>query len=77
MVENKANLDSKSIVRRIKAADSKDSTYVKDMERLSTIDNALKAEIAEKAISIALSTDEQSLENYFGHNLVEILEFCP
>uniref|UniRef100_A0A7S3V529 Uncharacterized protein n=1 Tax=Chaetoceros debilis TaxID=122233 RepID=A0A7S3V529_9STRA len=73
MVENKANLDSKSIVQRIKAADSKDSTYVKDMERLSSIDNALKAEIAEKAISIALSTDEQSLENFFGHNLVEIL----
>ena len=64
MVENKEKLDSKSIVRKIKTADT---------EKLSTIDNALKAEIAEMAVSIALATDEQSLENFYGHNLVEIL----
>lgn len=74
MAGNKTNIESKSITHRINVADSTDKTYMEEMESLSKIDNALKAEIAEKAVPIALSTDEQSLENFYGHDLVEILE---
>lgn len=73
MSENTANLDDKSIIKRIKSRDSFNSKYLEDMSHFLRSDSSLRAEMATKAVSVALSTNDQSLENFYGHDLSDLI----
>ena len=73
MSENKDNLDDWTIIERINMRDPSDSKYLEDMDHFMRSDSSLRAEMATKAVSIALSTENQALEDFYGHNLERII----
>lgn len=68
-----STLDDNSILERIEVADENDETYVAEMEKFSTADFTLRGQFAIKAWSIALATEGQSVENFYGYDLSEIV----
>jgi hypothetical protein len=67
------NLDDKGVLERIESADKSDAMYVKEKGILARSDWTLRAEMAQKSLSIALSTEGETIENFHGNNLVEII----
>jgi len=53
--------------------DLKDPKYQQDLQKYVIYDNAIKAEIACKAISVALSTEGQDYKNFYGFDLLQII----
>ena len=72
MIAN-AKLDDDSVLKRIQSGDSFNPKYLEDMEKFLTADAALRAEMATKAVSVALSNSGQSLRNFYGFDLVDII----
>lgn len=66
-------MDDNSILSRLKLQDAKDDEYIKDMIHLASTDATLVAEFAIKACSVALGSDEHTLENFYGFNLIELI----
>lgn len=73
MCERRESLDEYAILSRLKQQDFKDGEYKKDIAHLAATDASLVAEFAIKACSVALGSDEQSLENFYGFNLIELI----
>jgi hypothetical protein len=73
MCQRQESLDDHTILSRLKLQDSNDKEYAKDMIHLATTDATLVAEFAMKACSVALGSDEHSLENFYGFNLIELI----
>lgn len=73
MSNNTENLDDGSIIKRIDTQNALDPKYVKEMEYFMRSDSSLRATLASKAVSVALSTDNQSLNNFYGHDLFDII----
>ena len=73
MSNNTANLDDTSITKRINMKDSYSSKYLEDMAHFLRSDSSLRAEMAVKVVSVALSENNQSLENFYGHDLSAII----
>ncbi len=71
---NAKNLDSRSILTRTVIADPSDKKYLEDMQKFNTVDNTLRAAMAEKALSISLSKQDQTMEDFYGINLLDILK---
>lgn len=73
MCERRESLNDYAILSRLELQDSKDDEYKKDMIHLAATDASLVAEFAIKACSVALGSDEHSLENFYGFNLIELI----
>lgn len=73
MCERRESLDDYAILSRLELQDFKDDEYKKDMIHLAATDASLVAEFAIKACSVALGSDEHSLENFYGFNLIELI----
>ncbi len=73
MSKNVGNLNDRSVVQRISLRDSFNPKYLHDMSHFMRSDSALRAEMASKTVSVALSTANQSLDDFYGHNLIDII----
>jgi len=67
-------LDDSSVLSRIKSKLFSDPQYIEDMEQFSQADSSLRAEMATKAVSVALSTEGQTLNNFHGFDLIDIIK---
>lgn len=72
MIDNKP-LDSKGVLERVEKNDTKDNKYINDLNLFSQSNAALRAEMACKSVSVALSTDGQNYDNFFGFDLLKII----
>lgn len=70
---NHRPLESEDVLERAQKKDLGDPKYQQDLEKYAISDNAIKAEIACKAISVALSTEGQDCKNFYGFNLLQII----
>jgi hypothetical protein len=66
-------LDCKGVLDRVEKDDSNDDQYLNDLKLFAMSNAALRAEMACKAMSVALSTDGQNYDSFFGYNLLEII----
>lgn len=72
MIENKS-LDCNKVLERVERKNTKSAKYVKDLRFFSKSNTALTAEMACKSMSVALSTDGQEYDNFFGFDLLKII----
>jgi len=72
MIEHRP-LDSDEVLQRMKEKNLEDPRYQQDLEKYAISDNAIKAEIACKAISVALSTEGQDYNDFHGFDLLKII----
>jgi len=70
---DKNELDCGGILDRLEKGDTNDPQYVSDLKLFSISSAALNTAMACKAMSIALRTDGQDYENFYGNNLLEII----
>jgi len=75
MRDKGGNLDDYSVLQRIENSSSSDPDplLLEDMVQFSKSDSSLRAEMASKAVGVALSTDGQTLDNFYGFDLVDII----
>jgi len=66
------DLDDTSVLKRIKTKDSSSLQFQQDMREFSKSDGSLRAEMASKALSVALGSG-QSLESFHGYDLLDII----
>jgi hypothetical protein len=71
---NHRPLDCKDVLERSLKRDLKDPKYQEDLKHYSISDNAIKAEFACKAISVALCTEGQDYHNFYGFDLIHLIE---
>ena len=72
MIE-KRPLDSSNALERLFKNDTQCFKYQQDLHFYNLTNGALRAEMASKAVSIALSKEDQSLNNFHGFNLLDII----
>lgn len=70
---NSKELDCSGILDRLDKGDTNDPQYVSDLKLFSMSNAALNTEMACKAMSVALCTDGQDYENFYGFNLLEVI----
>jgi len=73
MIEHRP-LDSDDVLKRAEKQDFDDPKYQQDLKFYALSDNAIRAELAIKAISIALSTDGQDCKSFYGFDLLQLIE---
>jgi len=73
VMRKESNLDDRSIIDMINAGDETDERYISAMEKFSSADWALRALFAVKAWSIALATEGQTVDNFYGFDLTEVV----
>ena len=69
---NHTPLDDNDVLKRAEAQDPKDPRYKEDLKKYSLSDNAVRAEMACKTVSVALSTG-QDCTNFYGFDLLKII----
>jgi hypothetical protein len=70
---NHTPLDDNSVMKRIEANNANDPRYKEDLKLFARSDNAIRAEIACKTISVALSTPGQDCTNFYGFDLLRMI----
>ncbi len=66
-------LDDHSVLKRAEIRDTNDSKYLEDQELYALSNNAIKAELACKAISVSLSEEGQTCNDFHGFDLLKLI----
>jgi hypothetical protein len=69
MIGNKDNLECKDVLKRIQSKELRDT----DAHHFTRSNGSLRAEMACRALSVALIQEDQSMDNFHGFDLLDII----